>query len=139
MVKFAAGGRTVTAHSKSDSFGRKVFDELQLGTGFLSRQFAYHVGKQTQEHEDAGKLKSSATTRPDAKCIEEKTTGVLQKQHACYAFLEQRLLAGEEDAQQQAGLAHGIDDLGGPVRIGIVIFEFILPIPAHEAHQTDPG
>ena len=37
VVKFTAGGRTVTSHSKTDSFGRKVFDELQLGTGFVSR------------------------------------------------------------------------------------------------------
>ena len=29
VVKFSAGGRTVTSHSKNDSFGRKVFDELQ--------------------------------------------------------------------------------------------------------------
>lgn len=42
VVKFSAGGRTVTSHSKTDSFGRKVFDELQLGTGFVSRQFHYN-------------------------------------------------------------------------------------------------
>jgi len=35
VVKFSAGGRTVTSHSKTDSFGRKVFDELQLGTDFI--------------------------------------------------------------------------------------------------------
>ena len=28
VVKFTAGGKTVTSHSKTDSFGRKVFDEL---------------------------------------------------------------------------------------------------------------
>ena len=39
VVKFSAGGRTVTSHSGTDSFGRKVFDELQLGTDFVSRQF----------------------------------------------------------------------------------------------------
>ena len=33
--------RTITSRSGSDSFGRKTFDELQLGTGFVSRQFAY--------------------------------------------------------------------------------------------------
>ena len=37
VVKFSAGGRTVTSHSKADSFGRKVFDELQLGTDFVSK------------------------------------------------------------------------------------------------------
>ena len=62
VVKFSAGGRTVTSHSKTDSFGRKVFDELQLGTGFVSRQFSYHSGDVTQEHKDNAKLKSSATT-----------------------------------------------------------------------------
>ena len=63
VVKFTAGGRTITSHSKNDSFGRKVFDELQLGTGFVSRQFSYHAGEVTEEHKDAEKLKSSATTQ----------------------------------------------------------------------------
>ena len=63
VVKFTAGGRTVTSHSKTDSFGRKVFDELQLGTGFVSRQFHYHAGEITEEHKDNAKLKSSATTQ----------------------------------------------------------------------------
>ena len=53
----------MTSHSKTDSFGRKVFDELQLGTGFVSRQFSYHAGTVTQEHIDAAKLKSTATTQ----------------------------------------------------------------------------
>ncbi len=63
VVKFSAGGRTVTSHSKNDSFGRKVFDELQLGTDFVSRQFAYHAGKVTDEHKENAKVKSSATTQ----------------------------------------------------------------------------
>ena len=63
VVKFSAGGRTVTSHSKTDSFGRKTFDELQLGTGFVSRQFSYHAGAVTDEHKANGKLKSSATTQ----------------------------------------------------------------------------
>ena len=63
VVKFTAGGRTVTSHSKTDSFGRKTFDELQLGTGFVSRQFSYHAGAVTDEHKVNGKLKSSATTQ----------------------------------------------------------------------------
>ena len=63
VVKFSAGGRTVTSHSKSDSFGRKVFDELQLGTDCVSRQFVYHEGKVTTEHKDKAKVKSSATTQ----------------------------------------------------------------------------
>ena len=63
VVKLKAGGRTVTSHSKTDSFGRKVFDELQLGTGFVSRQFHYHAGDVTDEHAANEKLKSSATTQ----------------------------------------------------------------------------
>ena len=63
VVKFSAGGRTVTSHSKTDSFGRKVFDELQLGTDFVSRQFVYHAGKVTEEHKTNAKVKSSATTQ----------------------------------------------------------------------------
>ncbi len=62
VVKFTAGGKTVTSHSKTDSFGRKVFDELQLGTGFVSRQFQYLAGEVTDEHKEKAKLKSSATT-----------------------------------------------------------------------------
>ena len=53
----------VTSHSKTDSFGRKTFDELQLGTGFVSRQFSYHAGAETEEHRTNGKLKSTATTQ----------------------------------------------------------------------------
>jgi len=63
VVKFIAGGRTVTSHSKTDSFGRKVFDELQLGSGFVSRQFSYHAGQITEEHKENAKLKSTATTQ----------------------------------------------------------------------------
>ena len=63
VVKFTAGGNTVTSHSKTDSFGRKVFDELQLGTGFVSREFDYHKGEVTEEHFEHGKLKSSPTTQ----------------------------------------------------------------------------
>ena len=63
IVKFSAGGRTVTSHSKTDSFGRKAFDELQLGTDFVSRQFVYHAGKITDEHKEKAKVKSSATTQ----------------------------------------------------------------------------
>ena len=63
IVKFPAGGRTVTSHSKIDSFGRKLFDELQLGTDFISRQFVYHAGKVTDTHKSKAKVKSSATTQ----------------------------------------------------------------------------
>ena len=63
IVKFSAGGRTVTSHSKTDSFGRKVFDELQFGTDFVSRQFVYHAGKVTDTHKVKAKVKSSATSQ----------------------------------------------------------------------------
>ena len=62
VVKFTAGGNTVTSHSKNDSFGRKVFDELQLGSGYVSRQFHYYAGQTTQTHQDNAKLKSTPTT-----------------------------------------------------------------------------
>ena len=62
-VKFEAGGQNITSHSKTDSFGRKEFDELQLGTGFVSRQFSYHMGEATDEHVENEKLKSSPTTQ----------------------------------------------------------------------------
>ena len=62
VVKFSAGGRTVTSHSKIDSFGRKVFDELHLGTEAVSRQFVYHTGEATDTHKAKEKIKSIATT-----------------------------------------------------------------------------
>ena len=62
VVKVTVNGRTVTSHSKTDGFGRKIFDELQLGSGFVSRQFSYHAGSVTEEHKENAKLKSSPTT-----------------------------------------------------------------------------
>ncbi len=62
VTKVTVNGRNVECHSKTDSFGRKVFDEIRLGTGFVSRQFSYHAGKVTEEHKQNGKLKSSPTT-----------------------------------------------------------------------------
>ena len=52
IVRFEAGGKTVTSRSKTDGFGRKTFDELQLGTGFVSRQFSYYGGQVTEEHSE---------------------------------------------------------------------------------------
>ena len=70
VVKFAVPDpenatrkQNITSHSKTDSFGRKVFDEIQLGTDFVSRQFVYHAGKVTAEHKNNAKVKSSATTQ----------------------------------------------------------------------------
>ena len=62
VAKFNVNGRTVTAHSKTDSFGRKVFDEIQLGTGFVSRQFYYHTGNVSPLHTVYEKVKSAPTT-----------------------------------------------------------------------------
>ena len=84
-VKFTAGGRTVTSHSKADSFGRKIFDELQLGTGFVSRQFSYHVGEVTDEHIAAGNLKSSPTTQLVSRLV----------------FADGRTIAYEYDAEER--------------------------------------
>ena len=63
IIRFTAGGKTVTSHSKTDSFGRKVFDELQLGSGFVSRQFSYSEGEFTSEHAENNMLKSTPTTK----------------------------------------------------------------------------
>ena len=54
---------TVTSHSKTDSFGRKVFDELQHGLGVTSRHFSYYKGEVTEEHAEAEKYKSVPTTQ----------------------------------------------------------------------------
>ena len=62
VTKVKVNGKSIESHSKTDSFGRKVFDELRLGTGFVSRQFSYHAGTATKEHKQNGKLKSSPTT-----------------------------------------------------------------------------
>ena len=63
IVKQVIGERLVTSHSKTDSFGRKEFDELQSGTGFISRKFDYHTGTATQKHKENGCLKSAPTTQ----------------------------------------------------------------------------
>ena len=55
--------RIITSHSKNDSFGRKVFDELQLGTAFEARQFSYTEGDMSQTHIEHEKGKSSPTTQ----------------------------------------------------------------------------
>ena len=50
------------SHAKSDHFGRKVFDELQLGKGFLNRTFTYHDGVVSEKHEEENKRVSDPTT-----------------------------------------------------------------------------
>ncbi len=60
---FTVGSNTVTAYSSTDALGRKTYDGLQLGTGIISRGFAYHSGMVTEEHVTYGKQKSTATTQ----------------------------------------------------------------------------
>ncbi len=62
-VKFPVGDGFLTSHSKTDAFGRKEFDEIQLGKGSVSRQFAYHEGKVPDVHKDNNLVKSSPTTQ----------------------------------------------------------------------------
>ena len=61
--EFIVGDNNIKTHSKTDSFGRKLFDEFQLGSGFVSRQFSYHAGEETREHKENAALKSSPTTQ----------------------------------------------------------------------------
>lgn len=49
--------------SGTDHLGRKTFDMIELGSGYLSRQFTYHSGQITPEHTQYGKVKSAPTTR----------------------------------------------------------------------------
>ena len=77
--------KNVTSHSKTDSFGRKEFDELKLGTGFLSRQFRYHNGDYTDEHKTNKKLQSSPTTQLVSEII----------------FSDERTLSYEYDAEER--------------------------------------
>lgn len=71
-----AGGRTVTSRSGTDSFGRKAFDELQLGTTFAFRQFVYHEGQITPEHKTHEKVKSIPTTQLVSRIILSNGTTV---------------------------------------------------------------
>ena len=58
-VKLPTGA---VSHAKSDHFGRKVFDELQLGKGFLNRTFTYHKGVVSNKHLETDKRVSDPTT-----------------------------------------------------------------------------
>ncbi len=61
-TQLQVNGEYIPCISKADSFGRKEYDELQLGRGFLSRRFSYHEGKITDEHRQNAKIKSVPTT-----------------------------------------------------------------------------
>ena len=82
----------VVSHSKTDHLGRLEFDELQLGKGFINRQFSYHEGEITQKHIEKNMLKSSPTTTLVSKIVlsdgstlsyeydaEERIIGVVDK------------------------------------------------------------
>ena len=62
IVKLEVNGKTIESRSNTDSFGRRAFDELMIGSRFLSRQFRYHEGAATDAHIANGKLQSSPTT-----------------------------------------------------------------------------
>lgn len=62
LVKTEIGENSFVSTSKNDSFGRKEFDELQLGAATLSRRFEYLDGEITDQHKQNGLVKSSATT-----------------------------------------------------------------------------
>jgi len=57
------GETEFTSRSDYDGFGRKSFDELKLGKGFISRQFSYHAGKVTEAHKNNDKLQSAPVTQ----------------------------------------------------------------------------
>ncbi len=63
VSKFFVDEIPITSHNKVDKLGRKVFDELQLSTGFVSRQYSYYSGSPTFEHKLTKNLKSAATTQ----------------------------------------------------------------------------
>ncbi len=52
----------VVSQSKNDKFGRKEFDELQLGRAFMYRRFTYHDGSITGKNRLSENLKSTPTT-----------------------------------------------------------------------------
>ena len=56
------GGTAFTSRDGTDDFGRKTFDEVQTGIGFITRQFTYHDGKVTDEHKNNEKIMSGPVT-----------------------------------------------------------------------------
>ncbi|MBQ7857502.1 MAG: RHS repeat-associated core domain-containing protein [Oscillospiraceae bacterium] len=65
MTKNRYSDREFTCHSKTDAFGRKVFDEVQFGFGTVSRQFLYENGAAPQTYATGcqGCMKSTPTTQ----------------------------------------------------------------------------
>ena len=63
VVKFLADGKTIVSHSKTDSFGRKEFEELQIGYASISRHFEYSNGEVPSLNKLHGTMKSMPTTQ----------------------------------------------------------------------------
>lgn len=63
MVKFTSSDKKITIRNKTDSFGRKEFDEIQHQSGYINRKFAYYDGEIPETHKDNLKVKSEATTQ----------------------------------------------------------------------------
>ena len=63
MTHCAIGNTAFSSHSKTDAFGRKEFEELRLGKAFMSRQFTYHVGQVSAEHQESSKVVSTPVTQ----------------------------------------------------------------------------
>ena len=63
ISKCKINNNTVTSYSKTDDFGRKTFDEIQIGTDFISKQFSYQIGKVPDAHKENSIVKSSAVTQ----------------------------------------------------------------------------
>ena len=53
----------ITTNSQLDGLGRKVSDEVRMGSGIVSRQFSYHAGVIPTVHQAHGKVKGTATTQ----------------------------------------------------------------------------
>ena len=83
------------SHAKTDHLGRKVFDEIQLGTGLMHRTFTYHEGKITDAHKENGKQ------------VSEPTTTLVKE----IQFHDGRTIAYEYDAEER--ITKVTDSLGG--------------------------
>ncbi len=55
-------GKTVISHSHNDTFGRKEFEEIKLGAGFVSRKFSYLLGEVHAAHTENDQLRFTPTT-----------------------------------------------------------------------------
>ena len=63
LVKTLIGEHSFVSVAKTDSFGRKEFDEIGLSKCSVARKFDYLKGQATDEHIENGKYKSVPTTQ----------------------------------------------------------------------------